>query len=83
MPVGSPLIDAGVSLAAGVQALHPVTKEYVDSLTHQARADIDDIGALMYGNQGEEPDPPAANGNGQMIPGGQGRMTSGGQGEMK
>ena len=55
IPSGSPLIDAGVSLPASITTNHDIVIQYAATRTYAARADVDDIGAFIYGSGGEDP----------------------------
>lgn len=53
IPVGSPLIGAGVDLPTFyTTAGHPVDKQYLAVRSTEARADTDDIGAFLYDGVG-------------------------------
>jgi len=49
VPVDSPLINAGVALPSSITDTHPLDKQYKAVRTYESRADVDDIGAYLFG----------------------------------
>jgi hypothetical protein len=56
----SPLINAGVTLPTSITDVHPVSLQYLDPRSYEARADTDDIGAFAY--DGSAPVPTCSDG---------------------